>query len=103
MKFSIVSAALFFAGAFAMLTAATDNYDACQGSALLGNPQCCSTDLLNLVGLDCRSPVETPTDAANFQAICGKYGQRARCCALGEVASETLIQHITVDILTDIC
>ncbi|CAI6088674.1 unnamed protein product [Clonostachys chloroleuca] len=96
MKFSIASASLFFAGAFAMPTAAADGYDACQGGALLGNPQCCSTDLLNLIGVDCRSPVETPTDAANFQAICAKSGQRARCCALGEVASETLIRYITI-------
>jgi hypothetical protein len=69
----------------------------CAGSS--GSPQCCATDVLGLVDLDCATRMcnnlkrylqhakhliapQTPTSIANFGAICAAVGQRARCCVL---------------------
>ncbi|KAF5024583.1 hypothetical protein F66182_3346 [Fusarium sp. NRRL 66182] len=83
--FTVIS--LFLAGAAsAMPTVSAADYDACPEGGLFGNPQCCGVDLISLLAFDCRSPVETPKDAKDFQAICAKSGQRARCCGAAEVA-----------------
>ncbi|KAH7230400.1 hypothetical protein MRS44_016071 [Fusarium solani] len=87
--FSVLS--LLFAGASAMPAAAVADYDACPDGGLFGNPQCCGVDLLNIISVDCRSPVEVPKDAAHFAAICAKSGQRARCCGAAEVADLGLL------------
>ena len=87
----------------------------CQGT-LENTPECCATDVLGLVDLDCaprtlsrlhlrlsssifaHHPEETMTDGlshvapkipssdADFTAICAAIGQRARCCLLGTVS-----------------
>ncbi|KAG5761732.1 hypothetical protein H9Q72_010151 [Fusarium xylarioides] len=62
-------------------SAAAANFDPCPDS-LYGNPECCSLDVLGVADVECDSPTESPTDAADFQAICAASGKRARCCVL---------------------
>ncbi|KAK2059073.1 hydrophobin 2, partial [Colletotrichum caudatum] len=57
-----------------------DVYDPCTGS--YKNAKCCATDVLGVADLDCQTPPSVPTSASNFQAICAKGGQRARCCGI---------------------
>ncbi|KAF4494614.1 hypothetical protein FAGAP_9256 [Fusarium agapanthi] len=62
-------------------SAAAANFDPCSDS-LYGNPECCSLDVLGVADVECDSPTESPTDAADFQAICAASSKRARCCVL---------------------
>ncbi|KAF9770230.1 hypothetical protein IL306_012252 [Fusarium sp. DS 682] len=80
-------ASLFLAGTAFALPAASANYEACPSGGLFGNPQCCGVNLVGVISIDCRSPTETPKDAKDFEAICAKSGQRARCCGLSEIVS----------------
>ncbi|KAH7265659.1 fungal hydrophobin-domain-containing protein [Fusarium redolens] len=82
--YTIVS--IFLAGtAYALPATSPNGYEACPSGGLFGNPQCCSLNLVGVLSGDCRSPTETPTNAKEFEAICAKSGQRARCCAVAEV------------------
>ncbi|RFU79287.1 hydrophobin [Trichoderma arundinaceum] len=51
-------------------------------AGLFSNPQCCSTVVLGIVGLDCATPTSAPIDGADFGRICAARGQQARCCVL---------------------
>lgn len=62
-------------------------YTPCSG--LYGTAQCCATDVLGVADLDCANPSSTPTDAANFSAVCAAIGQRARCCVLPIVSASS--------------
>ncbi|OAA52772.1 Hydrophobin 2 [Beauveria brongniartii RCEF 3172] len=42
--------------------------------------QCCATDALGIVILDCKNPSRVPRDAKDFQVICAAIGQQAKCC-----------------------
>ncbi|KAF5535783.1 hypothetical protein FNAPI_11964 [Fusarium napiforme] len=66
-------------------SAAAANFDPCPDS-LYGNPECCSLDVLGVADVECDSPTESPSDAADFQAICAASGKRARCCVLPVIA-----------------
>ncbi|CAH0018635.1 unnamed protein product [Clonostachys rhizophaga] len=55
-------------------------YIACSG--LYGTAQCCATDVLGLVNLDCGNPPSLPTSPDEFSSVCSAIGQRARCCVL---------------------
>ncbi|KAM3526027.1 hypothetical protein MY4038_007016 [Beauveria bassiana] len=53
-------------------------------------PQCCATDVLGLVRLDCKAPKQTPRNADDFRSICAKGGQQAACCVV-PVAGQSLL------------
>ncbi|KAK1771501.1 Cerato-ulmin hydrophobin family [Phialemonium atrogriseum] len=55
-------------------------YVPCAG--LYNGAQCCATDVLGVVDLDCGEPSKLPTSADDFSAVCAEIGQRARCCVL---------------------
>jgi hydrophobin len=52
----------------------------CTGNT--SNRQCCATDILGLVDLDCANTPSRPTNLAQFTSMCSSLGQRARCCAI---------------------
>nr|CDK12875.1 class II hydrophobin [Geosmithia putterillii] len=56
-------------------------YDACP-SELLSNPECCDTNVLGLLSINCAPPDSTPTSAQDFKSLCAKRGQSATCCVL---------------------
>ncbi|KAI0392555.1 hydrophobin precursor [Xylariaceae sp. FL0594] len=64
-------------------------YDACP-VGLYSVPQCCSTDVLGVADLNCAAPSAVPYSPSNFQAICAKGGQTARCCVV-PVAGQDLL------------
>ncbi|OWT43591.1 fungal hydrophobin domain-containing protein [Pochonia chlamydosporia 170] len=57
------------------------SYNPCP-SGLYANPQCCSTDVLGVAGLDCKSPSSAPTSGDNFKAVCSASGKQAKCCVV---------------------
>ncbi|KAI1175782.1 fungal hydrophobin [Nemania sp. FL0916] len=65
-------------------------YDACSG--LYDSLQCCATDVLGVADLDCQTPSAVPRSASDFQAICAKGGQRARCCVIPVAEQDVLCQ-----------
>nr|CDK12883.1 class II hydrophobin [Geosmithia obscura] len=85
MKSFAIIAALFAAAAVAgpleVRTGGGAAYDACP-SELLSNPECCDTNVLGLLSINCAPPDETPTSATNFKDLCAKRGQSATCCVL---------------------
>ncbi|KAI9163695.1 Trihydrophobin [Paramyrothecium foliicola] len=97
--FAILSAVAAIAGVSMAAPAQLEQrqYIACSG--LTGSLQCCATDVLGLVNLDCGTrkfqcqtalaicanflpAPAVPTSADEFSSICSAIGQRARCCAL---------------------
>ncbi|KAJ4163647.1 hypothetical protein LMH87_005361 [Akanthomyces muscarius] len=61
-------------------------------AGLYSNAQCCSTDVLGVLGLDCSSPSKTPTSGDDFKAICGADGKQAKCCVLPVAGQDVLCQ-----------
>ncbi|OAA82275.1 Trihydrophobin [Akanthomyces lecanii RCEF 1005] len=61
-------------------------------TGLYSNAQCCSTDVLGVLGLDCSSPSKTPTSGDDFKAICGADGKQAKCCVLPVAGQDVLCQ-----------
>jgi hypothetical protein len=54
--------------------------DLCPRGLIGASLQCCSTDVLGLVSLNCRPPTTTPTSALGFRDICAKNAKQAKCC-----------------------
>ncbi|KAK5998979.1 Hydrophobin-1 [Cladobotryum mycophilum] len=85
-------AALFVAGALAspvaQIEARTDGPVCPPG--LFSNPQCCATDVLGLISLDCHVPINPIRDARNFREVCAASGQQPRCC-VAPVASQAVL------------
>ncbi|KFG78354.1 hydrophobin [Metarhizium anisopliae] len=88
MKFLAV-AALLAGAAIAAPTSNTGGGLVCP-SGLYSNPQCCSADILGVIGLDCKSPGSTPHDGADFRRICADTGDQALCCVI-PVAGQNLL------------
>lgn len=84
------------------------NYHPCNGG-LYSQAQCCATDVLGVACLDGAprkltshevvskkqlanmfTANETPRDAKNFQEICAKKGQQARCCVIPVLGQDVL-------------
>ncbi|RYP62795.1 hypothetical protein DL771_009571 [Monosporascus sp. 5C6A] len=87
--------ATFLAGTAMAAPAAVEartggSYDACSG--LYDSLQCCATDVLGVADLDCASPPDVPGSAEDFQKICARVGQRARCCVLPVLGQDILCQ-----------
>ncbi|KAM3541966.1 hypothetical protein ARSEF1564_005135 [Beauveria bassiana] len=53
-------------------------------------PQCCATDVLGIIGLDCQDLKRTPRNADDFRSICSEGGQQAACCVV-PVAGQSLL------------
>ncbi|KAK3182504.1 beta ketoadipyl CoA thiolase, th1 [Lecanicillium sp. MT-2017a] len=68
-----------------------DDYMACP-SGLYSNPQCCDTDVLGVLGLDCSTPDQTPTSGGDFKSICAEVGKQAKCCVLPVAGQSVLCQ-----------
>ena len=106
MKFFVVAALLTSVLAAPALEERTyGNYRPCHG--LYSQAQCCATDVLGVLCLDgaprkslqlqCLRHLantftanETPRDAKNFQDICAKKGQQARCCIIPVLGQDVL-------------
>ncbi|KAJ6585759.1 hydrophobin, partial [Mycena capillaripes] len=56
------------------------------------NPQCCSTDVVGIVDLDCRVPSGPPKNAKDFEEVCVSTDQRARCCFLPVLEQDVLCE-----------
>ncbi|KAM4054342.1 fungal hydrophobin domain-containing protein [Hirsutella rhossiliensis] len=54
----------------------------CTVGGLFTVAQCCATDVLGLVDLDCQTPSKVPRGPSDFRDICADKGQRSRCCVL---------------------
>ncbi|KAH0600502.1 hypothetical protein MHUMG1_01499 [Metarhizium humberi] len=80
MKFLAV-AALLEGAAIAAPTYNTGGGSVC-AAGLYSNAQCCSADLLGVIGLDCKSPSEVPRDGTHLKEICARTGGKALCCVL---------------------
>jgi hypothetical protein len=101
MRFSIIAATILpLAMAMPAELALVDRQaTVCSGTT--GNAQCCATDVLGLVDLNCANRTfstplyifrnttdtmntapSTPTNKATFVSICSAIGQQALCCAL---------------------
>ncbi|PON29046.1 hypothetical protein TGAM01_v202154 [Trichoderma gamsii] len=60
--------------------------------SLFSNLQCCSTDVLGLADLDCKTPSNTPANGDDFQAICARDGRQPKCCVLPILGQSLLCQ-----------
>ncbi|PHH78615.1 hypothetical protein CDD80_6586 [Ophiocordyceps camponoti-rufipedis] len=80
MKFVIF--AMGFAGALAAPSTAVRSRAICPNGLLYSVPQCCTTGLLGLADLDCKSPLTTPINSITFHAICAAQGAKAACCSI---------------------
>ncbi|KAK1252467.1 hypothetical protein MKX08_003654 [Trichoderma sp. CBMAI-0020] len=62
---------------------------------LFSNPQCCATQVLGLIGLDCQVPGQTPRDGVDFRNICAKSGDQPLCC-VAPIAGQSLLCQVPV-------
>ncbi|VUC23777.1 unnamed protein product [Clonostachys rosea] len=95
MRFDILAAAALLAqlATASPTVAKRQTYVACSG--LYGTAQCCATDVLGLVDLDCGNPPSLPTSPDEFSSVCSAIGQRARCCVLPVLGQDVLCQTPT--------
>ncbi|KAK5998950.1 Hydrophobin-1 [Cladobotryum mycophilum] len=96
MKFFAV-AALFVAAAIAQPTTIDEHWANTRSvpgkpcpDGLFSVPQCCATDVLGVLALDCHAPKRDCPDTGSLRQECAKVGQQARCCLL-PVAGQALI------------
>ncbi|KAH0497304.1 hypothetical protein TgHK011_004619 [Trichoderma gracile] len=88
MKFFAI-AALFAAAAVAQPIEDRSNAAVCPGG-LFSNPQCCATQVLGLIGLDCKVPSQQVYDGTDFRNACAKTGAQPLCC-VAPVAGQALL------------
>ncbi|KAL7818707.1 hydrophobin-2 [Trichoderma aethiopicum] len=65
---------------FAVALFATSALAAVCPTGLFSNPLCCSTNVLDLVGVDCVTPPANVPDGVFFQAHCASKGKQPLCC-----------------------
>ncbi|KAM3506670.1 hypothetical protein MY11210_007461 [Beauveria gryllotalpidicola] len=93
MKFVVFASLIASALAVpAELAPRTGSYNACS-SFLHSSAQCCATDALGVVGLDCHVPPKAPWSAEDFRKICAEGGQKAKCCLLAAAGQAVLCQN----------
>ncbi|CAE7013082.1 hypothetical protein CFE70_002315 [Pyrenophora teres f. teres 0-1] len=63
-------------------------------AGLYSNPQCCATDVLGAIGLDCAVPATTPADVDAFISGCAAVGQQAKCCVIPIAGQDLLCQDV---------
>ncbi|RAH84952.1 hypothetical protein BO86DRAFT_396587 [Aspergillus japonicus CBS 114.51] len=61
-------------------------------AGLYGQPQCCGSDVLGLLDLNCTTPNPAPSDQTDFKDICSKAGKSAKCCVLPIASQDVLCQ-----------
>ncbi|TQV96986.1 Hydrophobin 2 [Cordyceps javanica] len=61
-------------------------------AGLYSNAQCCSTDLLGLVDIDCNVPSRQPTSGRDFRDMCAATGKSAKCCVIPVAGQDVLCQ-----------
>ncbi|KAL6871375.1 hydrophobin [Trichoderma novae-zelandiae] len=89
MKFFAI-AALFAAAAVAQpLEDRTSSGSVCP-PGLFSNPQCCATQVLGIIGLDCKVPSTQVYDGADFRNACAKTGAQPLCC-VAPLAGQALL------------
>ncbi|KAK1255943.1 hypothetical protein MKX07_008202 [Trichoderma sp. CBMAI-0711] len=75
---------------FAVALFATSALAAVCPTGLFSNPLCCATNVLDLVGVDCKTPTIAVDTGAIFQAHCASKGSKALCC-VAPVADQALL------------
>ncbi|KAL6882389.1 hydrophobin [Trichoderma longibrachiatum] len=88
MKFFAI-AALFAAAAVAQPLEDRSGGTACP-PGLFSNPQCCATQLLGIIGLDCKVPSQSVYDGADLRNACAKTGAQPLCC-VAPLAGQALL------------
>lgn len=81
-------------------------------AGLYSNPQCCATDVLGAIGLDCavrtsppflfpekrtntsNTAATTPADVDAFISGCAAVGQQAKCCVIPIAGQDLLCQDV---------
>ncbi|EDU39489.1 hydrophobin-like protein [Pyrenophora tritici-repentis] len=63
-------------------------------AGLYSNPQCCATDVLGAIGLDCAVPATTPANVDAFISGCAAGGQQAKCCVIPVAGQDLLCQDV---------
>ncbi|KAH6876093.1 fungal hydrophobin-domain-containing protein [Alternaria rosae] len=91
MRYSILA---FIASAAAAPFTSTGGAALCP-TGLYSNPQCCATDVLGVVGLNCAVPATTPTSTTDFIAGCAASGQQAKCCVIPVADQDVLCQDVS--------
>ncbi|OAK94104.1 hypothetical protein IQ06DRAFT_382484 [Phaeosphaeriaceae sp. SRC1lsM3a] len=66
----------------------------CTG-ALYSQAQCCATDVLGAVGLNCAVPATTVTSTDDFIETCAKTGQQAKCCVIPVAGQDLLCTNVS--------
>lgn len=51
-------------------------------TGLYSQAQCCGTDVLGVLDVECKNPSSSPSNLANFKKDCAKSGKSAKCCVL---------------------
>ncbi|OJK03462.1 hypothetical protein ASPACDRAFT_22219, partial [Aspergillus aculeatus ATCC 16872] len=57
---------------------------------IYNNAQCCISEELGIVGVDCEAPSTTPSDATGLRSICAAAGKVPRCCAVPIAGQDVL-------------
>ncbi|CAG5181280.1 uncharacterized protein ALTATR162_LOCUS9683 [Alternaria atra] len=91
MRYSILA---FAAGVAAAPFASTGTGSLCP-AGLYSNPQCCATDVLGAVGLNCKVPTTTPANTTDFISGCAATGQQAKCCVIPVAGQDVLCQDVS--------
>ncbi|CAI9636842.1 unnamed protein product [Alternaria burnsii] len=91
MRYSILA---FAAGVAAAPFASTGTTALCP-AGLYSNPQCCATDVLGAVGLNCAVPATTPANTSDFISGCAATGQQAKCCVIPVAGQDVLCQDVS--------
>ncbi|RFU79167.1 hydrophobin [Trichoderma arundinaceum] len=92
MKFLTV-AALLATVAIAQPLEARSGGSAICPPGLYGNPLCCSSHILGLIGLDCGVPSKPAYDGADFRKICAETGDQPLCCVAPIIGQALLCQE----------
>ncbi|KAK9436878.1 Hydrophobin 2 [Metarhizium brunneum] len=87
----LLAVAALLAGAAIAAPTSNTGGSACP-AGLYSNPQCCSADVLGVIGIDCKSPSEVPRDGTHLGQICAKTGDQALCCVAPVVGQALLCE-----------
>ncbi|KAH7392459.1 hydrophobin [Phaeosphaeria sp. MPI-PUGE-AT-0046c] len=66
----------------------------CTG-ALYSQAQCCATDVLGAVGLNCAVPATAVSSTDDFIETCAKTGQQAKCCVIPVAGQDLLCTNVS--------
>ncbi|KAF2821456.1 hypothetical protein CC86DRAFT_302532 [Ophiobolus disseminans] len=81
--------------AFAAAVMATPVPTSLCPTGLYSNPQCCATDVLGAIGLNCAVPSTTQSNVDDFIKTCASTGQQAKCCVIPVADQDLLCQDVS--------